>query len=375
MAAPIDIAERALSDNERRVLAIVRRDTATTRADVTQSIELTAQSMSRIIDSLVAQGFLTRGDRVPNGRGQPSARLILNRSAAYSVGVSIMTDSVSGVVMDLGGDVIAADRERLSGVDLDAILSAISSLHERLLRAASIRLNQVAGIGIGVTGYFVGQGRRVNPPKPLDALAMVDLDAVVAELLRRPVWLDNDAKAAAMGEVLTGVGRRFRNFGYVHFAMGIGGAVVIDGQVFAGAFGNAGEFGGVLHPSEHRQRPSLEMLRRMVVQRGARFADIDQMLENFELALPGVEDWLCAAKPKLDAIVSAISAVLDPEAIVLGGRLPRVLAVELSRRLSYYSVPRRGQHKPAPLLLASEVSGDAAAIGAAATPLKARFFL
>lgn len=369
-----DMAGLVLTGNERRVLDIVNRRAGATRADVTHETELTAQSISRIVDGLIERDLLSLGEKVVNGRGQPSARLILNRDAAYGVGISIMTDAISAAVMNLSGGIVATDSIHLTERDRDSVFATAQTLFERVTIGAGIDRRRIAGVGAAVTGYFVGQGRQVNPPDPLGDLAFIDLDAVLVRALQRPIWVENDGKTAAMGEALTGVGRRFATFAYVFFSMGIGGAVVIDGKVVPGVFGNAGEFGAIWSPDAHDERPTLELLRTMMARRGADHADIHAMVNDFDVDAPGVEDWIALSLPKLDQMASAISAVLDPEAIVLGGRIPKRLAERLAERMSFYGVPRRGVPKPIPRVVVSTVEGDAAAIGAAATPLKARFF-
>lgn len=373
-SAPLDVASLTLSANERRVLQLVRLGHAATRAEITQATGLTAQSISRIADALAGRGLLTFGERINQGRGQPSVKLELNRSAAHAVGLSIMTDAVSGAVMDLSGAVLATRWQQLAAFDQSTILEACRALYDELLGATGLVTRDLAGVGVGVTGAFTGVNRQVNPPEPLDALALIDLDHLLAETLERPVWIDNDGNVAAMAEALNGVGRRHATFAYLFFSMGFGGGVVINGTLYPGVFGNAGEFAGILPPEHHNTRPTLELLRQMMAQKGRYHRDIFEMIRQFDPQAPGIEEWIDLVVPKLTAVASAISAVIDPEAIVLGGRLPRPLADRLVQAISYYSVPRRGLEKPHPALLVSEVGGDAAAIGAAVIPLKARFF-
>lgn len=353
---------------------MVRNGHEVTRAEITQATTLTAQSISRIVEQLVERGLLTLGERVIQGRGQPSVRLELAREAAHSIGLSIMTDAVSGTVMNLGGDIVATRWQHLVAFDRASILSSCRALYDELLAAARLAPRDICGVGVGVTGAFTGRSRQVNPPDPLEALALVDLDQLLAVTLDRPVWLDNDGNVAAMGEALNGVGRRHGTFAYLFFAMGFGGGVVIDGALYSGVFGNAGEFAGILSPKDQEHRPTLELLRQVLARHGQPYADIYQMIRHFDPEAPGIEEWLALVTPHLSAIISAISAVLDPEAIVLGGRIPRALAERLIGELSFYNVPRRGMMRPVPALVMTEVEGDAAAIGAAAIPMKARFF-
>ncbi|MXO75926.1 ROK family protein [Altererythrobacter aerius] len=373
-SSPPDVARFALSANERKVLQMVRLGQAATRAEITQATTLTAQSISRIVDSLVARGLLTLGERVIQGRGQPSVRLDLNRGAAHSIGLSIMTDAVSGAVMNLAGEVVATRWQHLVAFDQASILGLCRALYDELLGAAGLVTRDLAGVGVGVTGAFTGTRRQVNPPELLDALALVDLDQLLANTLERPVWVDNDGNVAAMGEALNGVGRRHTTFAYLFFAMGFGGGVVINGTLYPGVFGNAGEFAGILPPDQQDTRPTLELLRVLMARNGRHHRDIYDMIRHFDPDDPAIAEWLSLVVPKLSAVVSAISAVLDPEVIVLGGRLPRPLADQLVQAIGFYSVPRRGLIKPLPALLVTEVDGDAAAIGAAAVPLKVRFF-
>lgn len=369
-----DVASLALSANERRVLDLVRRAEGTTRADITHLTQLTAQSISRIVESLENSGLIHVGERALKGRGQPSVRLHVNHDAAYGVGLSVMTDAISGVVMDLGGEVVAKDWLHLGATTLDAVLESCALLYERLLAKAGIAANQVVGVGTGVTGFFVGDGRKLNPPDPLGDLAMVELDVLLAESLQRPVWVDNDGNVAAIGESLCGVGLAHSNFAYVFFSLGLGGGVVIDGRVFPGAWGNAGEYSGILPIEEQPHRPTLELLRQMMSERGRHHPDIYDMIRHFAIDAPGVEEWIDQARPKVKSICSAIAAVIDPSAIVLGGRIPKVLADRLASDVAFDAMPRRSIEKPFPAILVSQVDGDATAIGAAATALKATLF-
>jgi predicted NBD/HSP70 family sugar kinase len=374
LAPAADAATLLVSANERRILNMLRQQPGITRAAVTRAMELTAQSISRIVDSLVDRRLVCLGDRVIEGRGQPSTRLHLNRHAVYGVGLSIMTDALSGTVMDIAGNIIASDRLQLSGVSQASILACCRTLYDRLLQAAQIESREVVGVGAGITGYFVGQARQFNPPDPLGALAMTDVDALLAERLGRPVWVDNDGNVAAIGEAIAGVGHQYRTFAYVFFAMGIGGAVVIDGKLFRGVFGNAGELGGILPNAEYDLRPTLELLRVLMAKHGRDHADIYDMIHHFDMAAPGVDEWLALSLPRLESICSSVAAVLDPEAIVLGGRLPKALGELLAKAIRFHSVPRRGVPKPFPAIVVGRVEGDAAAIGAAALPLQARLF-
>ena len=372
--APQDVF--CLSHNERALLDTVRRHGKITRAALTAESDLTAQSIARLVEALRAQGFLEQGAKLISGRGKPSAYLSLTEGRYFSLGLSIMTDAVSGVLMRLSGEVVAEAAVRFDRVDVASVLAAADRLVDELIAVSGVEREAIFGIGAAITGYFIGQAKRVNPPDPLGAFADLDLDSLLCERYGRPVWLDNDGNAAAIGEALCGRGRDYPSFAYVYLGMGIGGGVVIDGRLHPGAFGNAGEVAGTMPGHLFAERPTAESLRASIDRHGVALADISEMLERFDPAWPGVEEWIAQTMPHFEAICSAIAAILDPHAIVLGGRLPRPVAERLCEDIGFYQINRHGLTKPMPALCASNViEGDATALGAASIPLKACIFL
>ncbi|MEO1245761.1 MAG: ROK family transcriptional regulator [Pseudomonadota bacterium] len=364
-----------VSDNERHILDLVRRDAGITRAALTRATGLTSQSISRLVEALTERGLVAPGERVANGRGQPSYAVRLRHDSRYSLGISLMTDAMSLVVMDLSGRVIAEATEELeTPVTRKRVLDQARRQFDRLIGEHDIDADRIVGVGVGITGYFVEASKQLNPPEPLSEFALEDLEAVFSDFFGWPAWIDNDGNVAAMGECQTGAGLEYSTFAYVFLSKGIGGSVVIDNQVFRGAFGNAGEYAGILPAELHEERPSLELLRQMICERGVELGDLNELTAGFDPYWPGIDEWMAVARPHLQSIISSISAVLDPQAIVLGGRIPQPLAERLCAELQYFNVPRRGVPRPTPKLLTSRVRGDAAAIGAAATPLKALFF-
>lgn len=362
-----------VSANERLLLDLVRRSEGVSRADLARTTGLTGQSISRIVDELVERGLMRLGPSTTKGaRGQPTAPVSLRPDAVYTVGVSLMTDALALGLMNFEGELLASVHAPLTSTAVDEVLGVVRAFIDQTFDRLALDRRRLLGAGLGVTGYFVGAGGRVNPPRHLESWALIDLVEVCGEGLGLPVWVDNDGNVAAVGEGLNGVGRWADNFAYLYFAAGFGGGLVADGRPFRGAHGNAGEFASIL-PADY-ESPNLERLRTLVADGGRPFGNLGEMLNAFDLAWPGVDRWLDEAERSVGLVVSAISAIADPDAIVLGGRLPPVLAEALIPRLFYFNPPRRDHPRPVPRVVTSEVRGDAALIGAAALPLKALFF-
>jgi predicted NBD/HSP70 family sugar kinase len=363
-----------VSTNERDLLDLVRRSGTTTRAELGRATGLTAQSVMRLVDELVERGMLQFGEAMPQeGRGKPAMAVSLRANYACAAGVSITTDSVALVLMDFAGNVLGHHEEPMPSLSRAALVRRVRTLLERLLSKARVSERRLFGIGLGITGFFVGDGAKVNPPSPLDELALVELDTLFADALGHPVWLDNDGSVAAIGESLHGVGRQYRDFAYFYFGHGFGGGLVMDGRCIRGAHGNAGEFAGML-PRLGLERAALETLRTQLNEDGLRLPDIQSLIDQYDPQWPAIDHWIKRVSPGLSIIASSVVAIVDPQAIVFGGRIPQDLANRLMPHIVIDNVSRRGHARPLPRLLFAQTPYDAVATGAASLPFKECFF-
>ncbi len=363
---------RTATANERVVMDLLLRQGPSSRADLARLTGLAPHSITRLVEPLIARGLLSEALPVAAGRGKPATKLALNGSAAFAVGVSVMTDAVSLVLLDLSGRVQGARSERLIDTQIAAACHQIRSMIDDAVAQAGWDRSTLVGAGVGVTGYFIGDGARLNPPRLLDPWALVPLDTLLAQALGEKVWIENDGSVAAIGEAMLGHGRTSRDFAYLYFSAGFGGGVISQGLPLRGRHGNAGEFASIL-PMDWPQ-PNLEALRHTFAEMGRSFPDIHAMLTAFDPSHPAVEAWLERSVPSLNLVASAISATIDPGLIVLGGRLPPVLASLIAGRIRFTNPERRGFHRPAAQIVPSMIDGDATAIGAATLPLRAAFF-
>jgi predicted NBD/HSP70 family sugar kinase len=359
--------------NERRLLNLVRSEGPLTRPDLARRTDLALQSVVRLVDGLIERGFLTTGEKVNRGVGQPSVPILLAARSAFTVGASVTSDAMSLVMMDLSGRVVASQHESLNGADLAIVREQMGKTLAALVASAGIERSRVFGAGVATTGYFVDRGR-LNTPATMGDWALRDLEAELSQVLDMPVWIENDGNAAAVGESLFGVGRRHRSFAYLYIAAGLGGGLILDGAPVRGFRGNAGEFTGLLPVEVRQSRPNLTLLLQLLRADGVALSGIDELVSRFEIEWPAVKTWLDRTQEALNAVVSAIAAVLDPEAIVIGGRIPPSLATRLAQRANFYAAPLRDRERPFPEVVCAEAPGDAAALGAASIPLQEYFF-
>jgi glucokinase len=160
-----------------------------------------------------------------------------SRWEPLTVGIDIGGTKVLGAVVDPAGHVVTVQRRPTEGHDVRLVEDTIVDLVQEFSRQYD-----VAAVGIGAAG-FVDVTRTVVMFSPHLDWRREPLRARVAERVRLPVVVDNDANTMALAECRFGAGRGHRFVLCVTLGTGIGGALVLDNRVYRGANGMAGEFG------------------------------------------------------------------------------------------------------------------------------------
>jgi predicted NBD/HSP70 family sugar kinase len=359
-----------LTRSERRVLGLLFRRGALTQSALADETELTQQSISRIVTRLSDEGMLRLSDKTaPGKRGYPSNVLELIPNYIYAVGIALMADAAAIALIDFAGQVRAERKQTFNTLSQVRVLEwARSAMAE--VTTPDMRM---AGCGISLAGSFIGTRPGFNTPHYLEEWADVSIEKIFTDAFQLPAWADNDGNAAALCESMIGVGRWAANFAYIYVGAGVGGGLVLNNEVWRGRFGNAGEFAGGLPPNIY-PFPNLELLRQLVAKEGQHFQNVDEMLEHWNPEWNAITDWTMRVRDSLSIIASNATAILDLEAIVLGGRMPRSLAERIIPMIELYDQRRRAVSRPMAKIVPAEAEGNPAAIGAAMLPLKNTFF-
>jgi len=358
---------------EKIVLDLIMRKGGLTQSQLVEQTATTQQYLSKLIAGLVAKGLIKRGKKVPSGgRGQPGVNIEIDPSFLYSFGVCIISDAISVAVIDFAGNVIGQSSHPMADMSRAAVIKHLNSTITAFKKTHDISPEDIAGLGIGISGYATGEPATFNPTTPLDDWALVNLENILSDATQLPSWAENDGNVAALGENMRGVGRWADNFVYIYLTYGFGGGIIMNGKLQRGHVGNAGELRGTVPYSNYEI--TLESLRLSVNSYGASFKDVNALIENFDINLPGIEEWIFSIKDTLRQVFRSMAAILDPAAIVIGGQIPKALGLRLIEECKPYEPLRRGIAMPSPKLVLAESDGDAGAIGAAILPLRSGYF-
>lgn len=361
-----------LSANERRVLDLILRKGKIARASIGPMLDLTSGTVTRLTQELLRDGLVEEvGTHRSGGRGTPSKPLAIHPDGAFAFGVSFSHTFIDVGLIDLTGKLLGSIRRTYDQAKPEIIREHARAAIKELEASTKVDKSRVQGIGFAVPGDFAPTSPFIIAHAFFPYLDHVDLAAVFAEDMPYPVYIENDCNCAAMGERLAGHGLRFNSFMSVFVCHGIGGGVIINGTLHRGAHGNAGGLHAFFPLSQ--PRPSGHDLFDTLARESVKVRDFCDLEASEAIDFNGVRPWLHRSGKQLRDALGVAARVLDPEAIVIGGRLPPAFLTELTKHIDDGQFCA-GTPTTVPSVLASELGSDAGVVGAAAMVLYSRYF-
>lgn len=302
--------------HERDVLRELRLRGAQTRQQLQDSTGVSRTTLFDIVNTLVSEGAIVESrDDSFTGRGRPRSVVSLNPAAAHVVGVEVGRSHIGVVVLNLAHEVVAG-RDRLISPTLSSselVAETMEAISE-VLRETHLSDSRLESIVIGM---------------PLSFASAPDRDASVREQIAEATYrtfgvepvLDNNSRLVALAETraVSGAGVGSDDLLYFHLDAGVGGGLVLRGEIVYGPSGRAGEFGHIsVDSSGHgcwcggtgcleRYLALSELLTIAEVSSADELADV---LDNPEVA---------RRIELLARVIAGLLSTLDVRIVVLGG--------------------------------------------------------
>ncbi|WP_375271202.1 ROK family protein [Sphingomonas sp.] len=356
--------------NQRVVLHAIRVAGTATRAEIADVTGLTPATINNITNRLLDEGLLERAGQRRGGRGQPATRLVIAAGGAFSIGINIDRDHLTLVAVDFEGAV----RARISHETAFATPEQVrrfyrENVHE-LLQQGGIAASSLTGIGVALPDDL-GRVDLLGRPSDYEQWSSIDVAGLFDEPFALPVLVENDAAAAAIGEMQFGLGQHYSSFFYLLVTFGLGGGVVVNSLYNRGADGRSGEIGFMMVEDREGQRVQLQSIvslagfKRALSDAGLEHGSVRDLDLRDARVAQIAHEWVGRAAQALVQPVIAVNCLLNPGAVLIGGRLPFALVEQLAQRTNVL-VRRLGAHAPtlAPIKAAA-MAEDSPAIGAA----------
>ncbi|MEZ2127714.1 MULTISPECIES: ROK family transcriptional regulator [unclassified Sinorhizobium] len=327
------------------------------RAELARRIGTSRSTASLLVASLIADGLVEEIEsdgEASKSAGRPGTRVALTNPKGYYVGIDFGRIFIKAAVSDANYRII----EQISG-DFDIDMPAEAALDfaaekvDRIVSAAGIDRSEINAVGIGVPGPVDAATGRLHAGSILARWVGTDVPGGLSKRLRLPVYMDNDANLGALAESVYGAARQASVALYVLLSVGVGLGIVINGQVFRGASGIAGELGHVV-VDEHGDvcrcgsRGCLEAkisVNALAKALSASHGNItsDEMLRQAVAGDVGANRIVADAGALAGRSVGALCSYFNPDIVIVGGELMRAgesLLAPLKDSMRRFSIAR-----------------------------------
>jgi predicted NBD/HSP70 family sugar kinase len=358
-------SRRIRQSNEVAVLRALLRFGPLSRAELARKLRLNRSSSGHIIAGLLASGLVREtaeepGRAAPGRVGRPGVRFELVADAVFFLGVEIGVEHISTVEIDLEARIAAGHAEAFAGPEVSAEAAIEQAVRLAFRSVEPARLDRCEGLGVSIPAQMDRRGFvRVAP-----LLRWQDVD--VPEVVRRvlpvplPVLVENDANAFAIGATY---GRSEAQAGVTLFVVlesGVGGGIAIDGTLFRGAHGLAGEIGHMQVPDGAGRVRMLEEvigLESVLADYAGSAAGRPPLAERDREpgAVAIAEGW---ARTLAYALVQ-VCRVADPDRIVLGGSLAALYPLVSARVAAHIRATQEGSF-PIPAIFTDDAERGSA---------------
>lgn len=222
------------------VLGLLGTRGPTSRADVARALGVSPATITQVTKELITRGLVAELETAKSQGGRPGRLLGLVHTAGGAIGVKVTADHLAIVDAKLDGTVTSSS---VRPFDPDAP-DALDRLAGAIGKAVADHGGNLLGVGVGIPGSVDAQASGV-----VTAPTLGWSEARVGDVLRAalgvPVLVENDVNTLAVAEALYGAGREHSTYVVVTIGRGIGCGIIVDGSVFRGAAGGAGEIGHI----------------------------------------------------------------------------------------------------------------------------------
>jgi glucokinase-like ROK family protein len=245
------------SQNKIKVLQLIRNAKEITRAEIIRLSGLSAPTVTRIVESLVQLNLIQSEGLGSSIGGRPPQLINFKSKENYVIGIDLGATFIRSALSNLDGEFIFEIHVPTNlKKGFDGVMEQVSGLIEKLSERASQKSLPLWGIGIAVCG-MVNKNTGIVEYSPIFGWKNVNIQEALSKYTNLKIALGNVTHLIALGELLYGVGKDYRNFICVNLGYGIGSGIIIDGKLFGGADGIAGEVGHIVM-DRHNNRKGLE---------------------------------------------------------------------------------------------------------------------
>jgi len=225
--------------NRTNIYQLLRQEDGLTKQDIVQRLRLSLPTVTQNINSLLQEGLIMEDGFVGHTGGRRAKIYSIIRNARTAIGLDITKNHITVVAVDLTGEVIIQNREQYKFERSDRYYKHLGDIINDLVKEAALTEKQILGVGIGVPGLVTDDNQTIFYGEILKFTGTTCQE--FSKYLRYKTALINDANAAGFAEFW--IQRTPGSAFYLMLSNNIGGAVMINNQIFSGSHIHSGEIG------------------------------------------------------------------------------------------------------------------------------------
>lgn len=215
------------------------------RVEVANKLDLTKTTVGEVTKNFVDLGFIREKEKDHNRSkiGKPQTLLEIVPDAFHVVGIGILRKQVEGCLVDASGKILNRKSKKYKSFDYNSIIDSVFEVADDLVQSNS---NKVNAIAFGAPGTLDSDNGIILKPAKFLEFENVPLAKTFSDKYKINTWIENDADVAAIAEKYYGKGKNLNSFIYIHMEEGIGAGIILNGEIYHGEHGYAGEIGHFL---------------------------------------------------------------------------------------------------------------------------------
>lgn len=387
--------DKILSDKQRKnlsILELVIKRGPISRTDISRLTGLNIVTVSNYINEFIEKELvIEKGFDVSTGGRRPTL-VELNSKFGYIIGVGLTALNIVGILVDSKMQVICEVKKERPVENSEAVIDKLVETVEEVLSKSKVDASKIKGLGIGIPGVIDEEGQTIRWLGSM-GLSMVSISGVsLKDIFEKefdiPTLVEHDAACGVFGERWFGFEADIKDMIYMYTGVGCG--LIINGQIYRGSTGSAGEL-GIFNPAEaneeERRRESVNLgtweldlgviyQAKKALKEGAKSRifelagndpdkiDLSSVIEASKAGDKLANELLETAGRQLGRKISFLVNLLNPEVVVIGGGIEQAGAVfmdSIKRTIHYWS---REENIRNLRIVPSRLGGNAVAMGA-----------
>jgi N-acetylglucosamine repressor len=306
--------------NRSLLLNIIRREERISRKQLTELSGLSVGAVSGIVSELLLNNWILEIGEGDYTGGRRQTLIKLNPKAGYAMGIKVMETRIIGAITNFSGEIVHYwDETTGFPKHPDEFAKHLASSIQTALKKARLETNRLFGIGVGLAGHIQSTNGIVHY-SPFFGWRNVPLAQLIHQHLRLPVYIENDVNTLTITEQLFGAGRHHTNFLVVTIGRGIGLGLVINGQLYRGSRGGAGEFGHTILMKNAGDYASIEDLAAdptMLTE--AKAQSLQELVKAADAGDENARQILARSGEYVGAGLANLINILNPELLIISG--------------------------------------------------------